>query len=157
MSSAFEPPQSRKAPCPCGSGKKYKHCHGAHSKSRTSPNRQWLGWVVGVAVVMSVGGIILWQRDESQLPASVERLGFPLLGGDGNGGFNGSGYASIDAVDMSSLSEAQRVNVMRTANTQRCTCGCNMTLARCINTDTTCPLRGKNLKWAKQLVSEIRL
>ncbi|MEQ1725371.1 MAG: preprotein translocase subunit SecA [Sphingopyxis sp.] len=24
-----EPPASRNAPCPCGSGKKYKHCHGA--------------------------------------------------------------------------------------------------------------------------------
>jgi preprotein translocase subunit SecA len=25
---AVEPPASRNAPCPCGSGKKYKHCHG---------------------------------------------------------------------------------------------------------------------------------
>ena len=24
-----EPPVSRNAPCPCGSGRKYKHCHGA--------------------------------------------------------------------------------------------------------------------------------
>ncbi len=23
------PPASRNAPCPCGSGRKYKHCHGA--------------------------------------------------------------------------------------------------------------------------------
>ena len=23
------PPESRNAPCPCGSGRKYKHCHGA--------------------------------------------------------------------------------------------------------------------------------
>ncbi len=23
------PPSSRNAPCPCGSGRKYKHCHGA--------------------------------------------------------------------------------------------------------------------------------
>jgi preprotein translocase subunit SecA len=22
------PPVSRNAPCPCGSGRKYKHCHG---------------------------------------------------------------------------------------------------------------------------------
>ncbi|MGB2007234.1 MAG: SEC-C metal-binding domain-containing protein, partial [Candidatus Puniceispirillaceae bacterium] len=28
---AAAPPQkvTRNAPCPCGSGKKYKHCHGA--------------------------------------------------------------------------------------------------------------------------------
>jgi preprotein translocase subunit SecA len=25
---AFAPPESRNAPCPCGSGRKYKHCHG---------------------------------------------------------------------------------------------------------------------------------
>ena len=24
-----QPPASRNAPCPCGSGRKYKHCHGA--------------------------------------------------------------------------------------------------------------------------------
>ncbi|WP_432653706.1 SEC-C metal-binding domain-containing protein [Sphingosinicella terrae] len=23
------PPASRNAPCPCGSGRKFKHCHGA--------------------------------------------------------------------------------------------------------------------------------
>ncbi|MCJ8189944.1 preprotein translocase subunit SecA [Sphingomicrobium aestuariivivum] len=27
----FTPPSSRNAPCPCGSGRKYKHCHGAIS------------------------------------------------------------------------------------------------------------------------------
>jgi preprotein translocase subunit SecA len=26
--SVAEAPVSRNAPCPCGSGKKYKHCHG---------------------------------------------------------------------------------------------------------------------------------
>ncbi|WP_343347280.1 preprotein translocase subunit SecA [Sphingomicrobium sp. XHP0239] len=28
-SGEFTPPASRNAPCPCGSGRKYKHCHGA--------------------------------------------------------------------------------------------------------------------------------
>ena len=29
MSDAFAPPRSRNDPCPCGSGKRYKHCHGS--------------------------------------------------------------------------------------------------------------------------------
>ncbi|HEY1146904.1 MAG TPA: SEC-C metal-binding domain-containing protein, partial [Allosphingosinicella sp.] len=28
-SAEFTPPESRNSPCPCGSGRKYKHCHGA--------------------------------------------------------------------------------------------------------------------------------
>ena len=29
MAGTVEAPASRNAPCPCGSGRKYKHCHGA--------------------------------------------------------------------------------------------------------------------------------
>ena len=29
MSSGLTPPASRNAPCPCGSGKRFKDCHGA--------------------------------------------------------------------------------------------------------------------------------
>ncbi|HST37800.1 MAG TPA: SEC-C domain-containing protein, partial [Allosphingosinicella sp.] len=28
MTGTVEAPASRNAPCPCGSGRKYKHCHG---------------------------------------------------------------------------------------------------------------------------------
>jgi len=28
-SAPFAEPESRNSPCPCGSGRKYKHCHGA--------------------------------------------------------------------------------------------------------------------------------
>lgn len=152
MKPAFEPPHSRKAPCPCGSGRKYKHCHGAHPKPWLRLNRRWLGWAVGAAVVAVVGGAILSQRSDDLLPASGGRLGFPLFG-DGGGGFGGTGYASIDGVDMSGLSEEERAKVIRTANAQRCTCGCRMTLVQCINTDRTCPLRARNFRRARQLVA----
>ncbi len=29
MTGTVPPPESRNSPCPCGSGRKYKHCHGA--------------------------------------------------------------------------------------------------------------------------------
>ena len=105
----------------------------------------------GVVVVV-IGGIILRERADSPSSASGGGLGVPLFG-DGGDGLGGTGYASIDGVDMSGLNDAQRGNVMRTANAQRCTCGCNMTLAQCINTDTTCPLRGRNFQRARQLVA----
>jgi predicted O-linked N-acetylglucosamine transferase (SPINDLY family) len=31
MTAPFAPPRSRNDPCPCGSGKRYKHCHGSES------------------------------------------------------------------------------------------------------------------------------
>jgi uncharacterized protein len=32
----------RNEPCPCGSGKKFKHCHGGSGAGSLSPDRQWL-------------------------------------------------------------------------------------------------------------------
>jgi hypothetical protein len=31
MNAPFAPPKSRNDPCPCGSGKRYKHCHGSET------------------------------------------------------------------------------------------------------------------------------
>ncbi|MBK6806086.1 MAG: tetratricopeptide repeat protein [Betaproteobacteria bacterium] len=33
----MNPPKSRNDPCPCGSGKRYKHCHGADNPPATTP------------------------------------------------------------------------------------------------------------------------
>ena len=32
----------RNEPCPCGSGKKYKHCHGGSGPAAPLPEKQWL-------------------------------------------------------------------------------------------------------------------
>jgi hypothetical protein len=45
----------RNDPCPCGSGKKYKHCHALKSTGLT--RGQWLGLILGGAVL--VGGLVL--------------------------------------------------------------------------------------------------
>lgn len=151
MKPAFEPPQSRKAPCPCGSGRRYKHCHGARPKTVARPKRRWPGWAVGVVIAAVIGGIVTWQRSSSAPPFSSGG-GAPLFR-EGSGGFGGAGYAFIDGVDMSGLNETQRAAVMQQANAERCFCGCRMTLAQCINVDTACPLRGAHFQRARQLVA----
>ncbi|MBI3021686.1 MAG: SEC-C domain-containing protein [Candidatus Omnitrophica bacterium] len=147
----FEPPRSRKLPCPCGSGRKYKHCHGAQPKPRARPNRRWLGWAVGTAVVVVIGWVVVGQR-ASAPPPSSGGLGYSLFR-EGSGSVGGT-YASIDGVDMSSLNETQRGAVMQRANAERCPCGCGMTLAQCINTDRACPLRAGHFQRARQLVAQ---
>ena len=37
---SFTPPASRNAPCPCGSGRRYKDCHGALADSRSCAGRR---------------------------------------------------------------------------------------------------------------------
>ena len=34
----MNPPKSRNDPCPCGSGKRYKHCHGGDARPATDPS-----------------------------------------------------------------------------------------------------------------------
>ena len=70
------------------------------------------------------------------------------------GGGGPTAYETIKEVDLSGLPEPQRAQVLRTANTERCPCGCQMTLAQCLNTDATCPIRSNHLARVRQLVAE---
>ncbi len=45
---------SRNDPCPCGSGKKYKHCHYGKNTLESTATR-WLLPVVGIAVSAALG------------------------------------------------------------------------------------------------------
>jgi hypothetical protein len=58
----------------------------------------------------------------------------------------------IRAVDFSSLDSSQRKVALEAANEARCTCGCGMTLAQCVATDSTCPLRDGNIERIQTMV-----
>jgi hypothetical protein len=60
-------------------------------------------------------------------------------------------------VDFSDLTSAQKNTALEAANTARCTCGCGMTLAQCVATDSTCPLRDGNIDRIKGMVAQARL
>ena len=51
----------------------------------------------------------------------------------------------IAVVDFSDLTPQARRTALQAANGSRCTCGCGMTLAQCVSTDTACPLREGNI------------
>jgi len=64
------------------------------------------------------------------------------------------GEDDILVVDFSNLNEAQKLTALREANGQRCTCGCGMTLAECVSTDSTCPIREPNIQRIKDIVQK---
>jgi hypothetical protein len=64
------------------------------------------------------------------------------------------GEAQIKVVDLSGLDAKQKRGVLETANAERCTCGCGMTLAQCIATDSTCPIRQDNVDKLKTMVND---
>src|SRR5438445_355405 len=59
----------------------------------------------------------------------------------------------IRAVDFSFLSRTERNAALKAANQDRCTCGCGMTLAQCVATDSTCPIRESNVDRIKGMVA----
>jgi hypothetical protein len=64
------PSVGRNEPCHCGSGKKYKYCHGATSGGVTNGQR-WLYTLVAIAIV---GGLILAvtsRSDDAPTPGGV--------------------------------------------------------------------------------------
>ena len=64
------------------------------------------------------------------------------------------GEAEIKVVDFSGLDATLKRGVLEAANAVRCNCGCGMTLAQCVATDSTCPIRETNVDKIKNMVDE---
>src|SRR5882672_9935339 len=58
----------------------------------------------------------------------------------------------LTVVDFSALSRTEKNHALEAANLARCTCGCGMTLAQCVATDSTCPVRDGNIDRIKRMV-----
>ena len=57
-------------------------------------------------------------------------------------------------IDFTSLNAEQKRAALVEANADRCTCGCGMTLAQCVATDMTCPVRDRNIESIRTMVRE---
>jgi|SRR5450755_2785884 hypothetical protein len=64
------------------------------------------------------------------------------------------GDAEIKVIDFSGLDAKQKRGALEAANAARCTCGCGMTLAQCVATDSTCPIRESNVERIRNLVND---
>jgi hypothetical protein len=64
------------------------------------------------------------------------------------------GEAEIKVIDFSVLDAKQKRGALEAANAARCNCGCGMTLAQCVATDSTCPIRQTNVDKIKGMVSD---
>lgn len=65
---------------------------------------------------------------------------------------NGAQAMTIPGVDLAALPAARRAEALQKLNAQPCTCGCDLTVARCRVDDPTC---GVSLPLAKQIVQQI--
>jgi thiol-disulfide isomerase/thioredoxin len=59
---------------------------------------------------------------------------------------------TIPGIDLAKLSPAQRTQALEKLNTDACTCGCDLTLARCRVDDPTCSI---SLPLARKIVDQI--
>jgi hypothetical protein len=64
------------------------------------------------------------------------------------------GDTEIKVVDFSGLDARQKRSALEAANAARCTCGCGMTLAQCVATDSTCPIRESNVGRIRSMVDD---
>jgi Na+/melibiose symporter-like transporter len=128
-----EPRPKQSQLCPCGSGKKYKQCCAVKKERRRRALRRSKTLLIWIGVV---AGLVLLVYGVSQM----------------------SGVAFSDAdlgvIDFSALDQSQKRAALRAANQARCPCGCGMTLAQCVATDSTCPLRTKNIDRIRAMVVE---
>jgi hypothetical protein len=60
----------------------------------------------------------------------------------------------LTAIDFTSLTNDQKRTALVEANASRCSCGCGMTLAQCVATDMTCPIRTDNITKIRAMVQK---
>lgn len=89
-------------------------------------------WAIGLAVVAVVG-------------YGLSQMSNIAFGAD-----------DIAVVDFSDLTSKQKRTALEAANAARCSCGCGMTLAQCIATDSTCPIRDANITRVKTMVQQAK-
>jgi thiol-disulfide isomerase/thioredoxin len=65
---------------------------------------------------------------------------------------NGAQAMTIPGVDLAALPVAKRIEALQKLNGQPCTCGCDLTVAKCRVDDPTC---GVSLPLARQIVKEV--
>ena len=66
------------------------------------------------------------------------------------------GEQDLAVVDFSDLTSKEKRTALEAANRARCTCGCGMTLAQCVATDATCPVRESNIGRIRTMAREAK-
>ncbi len=130
-----EPTPKLSQPCPCGSGKKYKHCCALKKEKRRRAvrrSKKILKWIGAAAILM----LLVYALTRTPRVPYTD--------------------ADIAVVDFSGLNLSQKRVALRAANQARCPCGCGMTLAQCVSTDSTCPLRSENIQRIRAMVENNR-
>lgn len=97
-------------------------------------------------------------RRSSKLVTWVAAIGAAALVVYGVSQMSSIAYSDKDlaVVDFSDLNAKDKRTALEAANAARCTCGCGMTLAQCVATDSTCPLRDGNINRIKGMVAQAR-
>jgi hypothetical protein len=62
------------------------------------------------------------------------------------------GERELSVVNFSDLTADGKRAALKEANASRCTCGCGMTLAQCVATDMSCPVREGNIDRIRTMV-----
>lgn len=95
-------------------------------------------------------------RRSSRLVTWIAGLGAVALVVYGVSQMSSIAYSDKDLVviDFSNLGAKQKRTALEAANSAHCTCSCGMTLAQCVATDSTCPLREGNISRIKGMVAQ---
>jgi hypothetical protein len=97
-------------------------------RRKSGPVAKAAKWLAGIAIV----GVVVYAVSQSSGVAFGER--------------------EIAVVNFSDLAPDEKQEALEAANSARCPCGCSMTLAQCVSTDMTCPIREDNIQKIRAMV-----
>src|SRR4051812_2561555 len=103
---------------------------GRKSQPRKSATPKFVKWIAAAAIIGAIGYGV----------SQMSNVAY--------------GEREIKVIDFSGLNAKQKQGALEAANAARCTCGCGMTLAQCVATDSTCPIREDNIGRIKTIVNQ---
>jgi hypothetical protein len=97
-------------------------------------------------------------RQRSKVIKWTVALGVVALIGYGVSQMSNIAYGEnrLPMINFSDLTAAQKDAALEEANEERCPCGCGMTLAQCVATDETCPMRSAHIDLIRGMVARAR-
>ena len=122
------------------------------------PRAHYSGWHVKPTQKKQAGAARRAAARRGQLVKWIVGLSVVALVGYGLSQMSNIAYDDGDlaVVDFQDLSASEKRTALEAANSARCTCGCGMTLAQCVATDSTCPVREGNIGRIRTMVQQAK-
>ena len=151
------PSAKRNDPCPCGSGKKFRKCHGVAKKPSGVP-----AWLFFALLALLAAAALYYKNSgnaasNSLAPLPSSSAASPVSGAAGVPLVSDplARFENLPGFPLSDVTQSQKKRFLDRVNSENCTCGCTGdTVAKCVVQDPNCQIAPA---MANRILAEVKV